>query len=380
VGVRNKLTKNDGAIVAALALAAHYFPQRADDGTLTASFAHAAFLLGGHYDVWAGWRGLSQPEKQRITAVLAAAPEELSKAGVFRARARKLLEVVGDAEIRFPFRLAGEVPGRAEAAIPVVGGDLLGCADRILEQLRKDHRRRRPEKPAGPGVWLTRTWYAPGSGLIRGRATIPEFAGSGEDGSQAALEVTTVGYQPEVRIDTAELLDLAADIDQRYLSQDRYVHQVLDNLFTQLNTTDSIKVSEAIRLLPGPTEVLNAPTGTGKSVFVRVAASWFALNNMTITIVLPTVDATLSAAWDISEDLKHLRELRGTEDEVTCTPLMSPYGLHERAIKAGNRIEGSFLDQPPKARWKIDQLAYGCALKHMTQIAHPYPPGNETCR
>jgi hypothetical protein len=380
MGMKNKLTKNDGAILAALALAAHYFPQRDEDGTLTSSFAHAAFLLGGHYDVWAGWRPLSQLEKQRITAVLAAAPEELSRVRVFSERARKLLEVCGDDEMRFPFRLAGEIPGRAQAAIPMVGGDLLGCADRILEQLRKDHRRRRPEKPAGPGVWLTRTWYAPGSGLIQGRATIPEFAGSGDEGSQAALEVTTVGYQPEVSIDTAELLDLAADIDQRYLPQDRYVYQVLDTLFTQLNTTDSVKVSEAIQLLPGPTEVLNAPTGTGKSVFARVAASWFALNNMTITIVLPTVDATLSAAWDISEDLKHLRELRGIEHEVTCTPLMSPYSLHERAIKAGTRIEGSFLEQSPKSRWKIDQLAYGCALKHVTQIARPYPPGDETCR
>ena len=63
--------------------------------------------------------------------------------------------------------------------------------------------------------------------------------------------------------------------------------------------------------MPGPTEVLNAPTGTGKSVLVRVAASWFAVNGMTIALVLPTVDATLSAAWDIGEDLRHLRELRG---------------------------------------------------------------------
>ncbi|HEV2373710.1 MAG TPA: hypothetical protein VGS19_16240, partial [Streptosporangiaceae bacterium] len=208
MGMRKKLTKNDGAIVAALALAAHYFPQRAEDGTLTSSFTHAAFLLGGHYDAWAAWRGLSQPEKQRITAVLAAAPEELTRVGVFRARARRLLDVSGDDEMRFPFRLAGDTPGRAEAAVPMVGGDLLGCADRMLAELRKDHRRRAPEKPAGPGDWLTRTWYAPGNGLVQGRATIPEYAGAGDDASPAGLEVTTVAYQPEVSIDTAALLEL----------------------------------------------------------------------------------------------------------------------------------------------------------------------------
>jgi hypothetical protein len=111
-----------------------------------------------------------------------------------------------------------------------------------------------------------------------------------------------------------------------------------------------------------------------------VAASWFALNDMVITLVLPTVDATLSVAWDITEDLLHLRQLRGAERELTCTPLMSHNGLNERAIKAAARVEGSFLEQSAKARWRLDQLAYGCALKSLTEIAEPYPAGSETCR
>lgn len=372
-----RLTKNDGGILAALALAAHYFPQHDQNGALTASFAHAAFLLGGHYDTWAAWPGLSQAEKQRITAVLAAAPEELCRSGVFTRRARALLSGEEEDTKQLSYRLAGDNPGRAESAIPAVGGDLLGYADRILDRLRKDHRRRRPEKPAVPGVWLTRPWYAPGSGLIQGKATIPELS---EEAAEVTLEITTVAYQPEVSIDTGALLDLAADIDRRYPPEEQYLHQVLSDLFAQLNTIDSIKVTEAIRLLSGPTEVLNAPTGTGKSVFVRVAASWFALNNLTITLVLPTVDATLATAWEIGEDLEHLRKLHNLEREATCTPLMSPYGLHERAMKAAARVEGSFLGQSPRSRWKIDQLAYGCALRPLTQITQHYPPGDETCR
>ncbi|MGO8892606.1 MAG: hypothetical protein ACLP8X_18185 [Streptosporangiaceae bacterium] len=379
MGVRQRLSKNEGAILGALALAAHYFPRQDKDGTPIASFAHASFLLGGHYDTWKAWRGLDQLEKERIAAVLAAAPEELARPGMFRDRVVKLLDRSDDDQRPAQFRLAAEAPGRAQEAIPMVGGDLLGYVDRILDRLRKDHRRRRPDKPAGPGIWLTQIWYAPGHGLIQGKATIPRTEDP-SNGDAAALEITTVPYRADLRIDTTELLELAADIDMRYQPADRYLYGVLNELFTQLNTTDSVKVTEAIRLVPGPTEVLNAPTGTGKSVFVRVAASWFALNDMTITLVLPTVDATLSAAWDIGEDLRHLRELRGLERELTCTPLMSHSGLHERAVKAAARVEGSFLDQSPKARWRLDQLAYGCALESLTEIAQPYPPGREACR
>jgi hypothetical protein len=377
MAVRPRLSKNDGAILAALAMAAHYFPQRDADGTLMSSFAHASFLLGGHYGTWAASRELGQPDKQRIAAVLAMAPEELSRPVTFRQRAVKLLSRAADDHRPVQFRLTGDNPHRAEAAVPMVGGDLLGYADRLLDRLQKDHRRRRPDKTATAGIWLTQSWYAPGHGLIEGRATI---LGSDNDGDTAAPEISTVPYHAELSVDTAALLDLAADIDLRYEPADRYLHQVLHDLFTQLNTTDSIKISEAIRLVAGPTEVLNAPTGTGKSVFVRVAASWSALNNMTITLVLPTVDATLSTAWEIQEDLRHLRQMRGLNRELTCTPLMSPARLHERAMKAATRISGSFLGQPPKARWRLDQLAYGCAMEPLIEIAQPYPPGREPCR
>lgn len=51
MGVTEKLPKNEGAILAALALAAHYFPSHDSGGNLLASFAHASFLLSGHYDI-----------------------------------------------------------------------------------------------------------------------------------------------------------------------------------------------------------------------------------------------------------------------------------------------------------------------------------------
>ena len=124
--VRQRLPKNEGAILAALALAAHYFPEPGEDGSPVASFAYASFLLGGHYDIWQAWRELSQPEKQRIAAVLAAAPEELARPGIFRDRAVKLLERDSDDQRPAQFRLPDCGPARAQSAIPMVGGDLLG--------------------------------------------------------------------------------------------------------------------------------------------------------------------------------------------------------------------------------------------------------------
>lgn len=369
-----KLPKSDGAIGAALALAAHYFPARDQDGEVLALFRHASFLLGGHLDAWSGWRGLSHEERQRIGQAVAFAPQELALLGVFTSRARTLLQTAPGEPARVPFTAVGDAD-RAEAAVPRVGGDLLEYVDRTLARLRRDHPRRKPLQAATPGIWLTRTQYTAGAGLIQGRATIPLFdKAPGSARVEELPEVHTVPHQAEIPIPTPGLLQLAASIDERYRPEDRYVHAVLSGLFRQLQTTDTVAAKDLIRLLAGGLEILNAPTGTGKSVLVRVAASWFAIQGMTITIVLPTVEATLAAAWEIEQDLRHLGRAE------TCTPLMSPSRLHERGMKAAARIQGPLLEQPDKTAWKLDQLSYGCALGHHTQSTHAYPPGDEPCR
>lgn len=374
MGMTPRLPKLHGAVGAALALAAHYFPTREGAGHLAGTFRHSSFLMTGHLDKWSRWRSMPIDEKQRIAAVVSFAPDELANVGAFTARARALLSLDPDSQHTFPFQSVGEAPGAATGAIPQVGGDLLAYVDRTIDRIRKDHRRTTARKPATPGIWKTHTAYSPTVGTIEGHANIPDF-GQGDDVPSAPLpDVSTVPYLPHIDISTQGLRDVARDIDQRYATEDRYLHTVLQGLFDQLNTSDTLTPAEMIRLLAGPTEVLNAPTGTGKSVFVRVAASWFAMQGMTITIVLPTVEATLAAAWDITEDLKHLGR------KETCTPLMSPTRLLERAAKAAARLQGSLLEQPEKALWKLDQMSYGCALAHHTTATGPYPDGQESCR
>ncbi|MGW3389890.1 hypothetical protein [Streptomyces cinereoruber] len=373
MGLTSKLRKDDAAVFCALALAAHYFPGPPDEhGQPTARFRYAAFLLSGQYDKWSAWASLPHEEKQRIADVLVNAPGEFASAPAFAAAARKRLATppAGQAPQFVP---VGE-PAVTEAASPRVGDDLLGYVDRTLKRVHRDHPRPKPAPPATAGVWMTRKLYAGGVGEIQGRAVLPTFAGSSEtDPRQSPPQVYTAAHTPNVEIPTSDLLDLARQLDQRLKPEGRHLHQVLKVLFGQLNTTDTISPKEMIRLCAGATEIFNAPTGTGKSVLVRVMASWFAINRLTLAIVLPTVEATLAAAWDISQDLAFLGH------PETCTPLMSPYGLHERAMKVASRIEGSIAEQSAKIRWKISQLSYGCSLNRFTESTHPYPAGSESC-
>ncbi|MEV6227447.1 hypothetical protein AB0L88_06115 [Saccharopolyspora shandongensis] len=367
-----RLSKLHGTVSAALALAAHYFPTRLDDGRTAGSFHHASYLLSGHLDMWSQWRDMPVEDKQRIAALTGFTPEELANPATFATRARALLRADDDEEMAFPFRAYTEAVGAATSAIPQVGGDLLGYADRILERLRKDHRRRSPRKPAEPGLWRTKTAYAPAVGNIEGTAAIPAF-GDGDEITRALPTLVTTPYLPHVDVTTHELLDLAHQVDQRYPSQQRYLHDVLKGLLDQLSTSDTLAPTDLLRLVAGPTEVFNAPTGTGKSVLVRVAALWFAVHGMTITLVVPTVEATLAAAWEITEDLRFLGR------PETCTALMSPHRLLERATKAAARLQGSLFEQNDKTLWKLEQMSYGCALAHHTEATAPYPDGQESC-
>lgn len=377
---RPRISKSDAAVCAAIALAAHYFPGQDDAGRPVGTFRHAAFLVSGQLDKWSEWAPMPQADKQRIAAVLGFAPEELAKASGFTSRARALLannDCDEDAGGGLPLQAAGQSVATTVGAVPLVGGDLLGYVDRLIDRVRKDHRRARAVKPATPGIWHTHVRYSPKIGAIQGTSTIPAY--DFDDPLADLPTVITVPYHAQQDIPTSELLGLAEDIDGRYEPQDRYVHKVLTSLFEQLDTNDTVAATTMLRLLSGATEVFNAPTGTGKSVLVRVAASWFALNDLTVSIVLPNVEATLSATWDIWADLAHLRSIGRLLHDRTCSALMSPDGMLDRAEKAVTRFEGNLLSQPAKALWKLDQMSYGCALAHHTRATAPYPNGQESC-
>ncbi|WP_406186109.1 hypothetical protein [Streptomyces sp. NBC_01006] len=372
-----KLSRDEAALLVALALAAHYFPDEDhDQDAVAGTFRHAAFLLSGQYDKWSAWRGLPLGEKQRIAAAARIAPAEYASAsGVTRA-ARSRLRDTGMKGVAIRNFTAVGAPETCEAVIPRVGGDLLAYADRILARTVKRGGVGGAGEPAGPGSWLTRTIYETGPGEISGRVDIPVFP-AGETPEMARSEIAA--STPEISIPVEELLAIATKLDTRMSIP--YLHGVLFDLLAQVKTSDTMPASELLRLTAGPMEVFNAPTGTGKSVMVRVLGSWFTVKQMTVTLVLPTVEASLMTALEIREDLAWLTDKYdyGIDAASACVPLMSAYGLHNRAMKVVSRTEGAIRAVDDKVRWKLNQLSYGCAMKPFVSSTHPYPHGKEPC-
>jgi hypothetical protein len=377
------------AVFAALALAAHYFPQAVEgDPRAAAPFAAAAFLVSGKYQAWDRWKSLPHEEKQRIAMVGSIAPGDLSEHRAFSVAARSILAPVttGQADETSTvaaFELVGDNPFTADAALPRVGGDLLEYIDRQIVRFRRPSARSKPLDFAGPGTWATGEIFVKEVGQVHGRLTIPVYPQFTEPlGHDQLPHVSTVPYLANLRIPTHELLGLAEKIDGRYPPEKRYLHRTLTQLFDVLQTTDTVSAREALTLTAGGLEIFNAPTGTGKSVLVRVMAAWFAVHDLRVAIVLPDIKACLAATWNVRGDLAHLHHTGVTDHESTCAHLMSSSGMHDRALKLA-----SLIDEDPDApgEWSergerdVDPLAYGCAQKTFLEATGDYPPGREPC-
>ncbi|ONI91764.1 hypothetical protein ALI22I_07585 [Saccharothrix sp. ALI-22-I] len=377
------------AVYAALALATHYFPQAVDgDPRGAAPFAEAAFLLSGKYRAWDRWNRLPHDEKQRIALVCSIAPGELADVAKFSVAARSLLarlnsDEPADSSVMAPFELPGDNPFTADAALPRLGGDPLGYVDRLTARFRRPSARAKPVDFAGPGTWKTGEIFVKDVGQVHGRVTIPAYPQFTEAfGHDSLPSVSTVPHLADLRIPTPDLLDLAEKIDSRYPEDERYLHRVLAQLFAVLNTTDTVSPAEALTLTAGGMEIFNAPTGTGKSVLVRVMAAWFAARDLRVAIVLPDIKACLALTWNVREDLAHLHRSEVIEHKATCAHLMSSSGMHDRAIKLASLIKEE-PDAPgewgKRAERDVDPLAYGCALKTFLDATGDYPPGREPC-
>ncbi|MFJ8770379.1 hypothetical protein [Streptomyces clavifer] len=383
-----KPSPENRAVYAALALTGHYFPQESADGTVVAPFRQAAFLLSGQYRAWERWPQLTPEERARIVAAHSLAPSKLGDTLPFTHAARALLANLydvgtGEEPPLLPFEPAGGDPLTADAAVPRVGGDLLAYVDRQIAPFRQHSARPKPFEFAGPGTWKTGEIHVEGTGLVHGQLTIPTYPGFTEAFDHERLpHVSSAPHTDNLRIPTGDLLELAEQIESGKPADSRYLHSTLANLFRVLKTSDSIDPMEALRLTSGGLEIFHAPTGTGKSVLVRVVAAWFAREGQRVAIVLPDIKVCLAMTRKIQEDLRTLRDLDAITHETSCAHLMSSNGMHERAVKLA-----SLIDEEPDAQGEwgengerdIDPLAYGCAQRSLIQSNAPYPPGREPC-
>lgn len=377
------------AVCAALALAAHYFPDTSEDGDAPAApFRKAAFLLSGQFRAWDRWSSLTSEERRRIVDVYCNAPGRLGDVRNFTPAARALLaafgyEGPGESRKLLTFEPAGGDPLTAEAAVPRVGGDLLAYVDRQIARFRRPSARSKPPEFAGPGNWKTGEIYVEGVGQVHGQLTIPTYPGFTEAfGHDRLPHVTTAPPLDDLRIPTNDLLELAAQIESVEPEEKRYLHSTLHGLFSVLQTSDSISPQEALRMTAGGLEIFHAPTGTGKSVLVRVLAAWYAQQGHRVAIVLPDIKACLAITRKIRSDLRILQDLGLIEHETGCAHLMSSSGMHDRAHKLARLI-----DEDPQApgEWgengerDVDPLSYGCAQRTLLESNADYPAGREPC-
>lgn len=363
------------AVCAALALATHYLPTVAG-GEAGARFESAAFFLTGQYRAWPRWRQISREERARIAAVFRMAPADLAAPRSFARAARSFLAEGANKTLAL-FEIVHE--GTEQVVIPRVGGDLLAFVDRQVKKAAI----RKPLPFAGPGSWTVPERYFEDQGKISGTVSIPAYPATADTaaGHDQLPSFTSVPPLDDLTIPTDSLLALARQIDQRL--PEPYLHGVLTDLLAATETTDEISPAEALRLFTGGMQIFNAPTGTGKSVLGRVMASWFALNDRRVAIVLPDIPACIKLTWEIRDDLKHLRDTEVLKRDATCAHLMSDSGIHDRVVASARLI----TEDPagpgiwdPAARRSLDDLAYGCALRPLMQTEHgTYPQGQEPC-
>ncbi|SPT51220.1 hypothetical protein [Actinomadura madurae] len=343
----------------ALALTARYFPTGQYG---EARFEDSAFLLSGQMHYWSDWMALPYAEKQRIGRLLALRPERFANPTVF---GRTMKHVLSAERPRLDtFRLTKDGAG----ARPVLGGDLDGFADGLLSELEAGPPKDGVVQMASAGVWALRHNRDGRIGECV-EVTIPEYsAGGSEPAPQRAISAPR---RTEVRVNITELLELAGRLDDLRPDRTPYLRATLDKLLAGLREEVG-PVTEDLILLSGLLRVLNAPTGTGKSVLMRVLAVHLAQREVRVAVIVPNVEASLGISREIAEDL----DLLGRKAE--CTPLMSPHRLHGRAAKEVERA-GREDSWDESTRWRVDRLAYGCALLELLDPGSRPKPGDEPC-
>ena len=381
----DQLTAKDAGLAACLALTAHYFPCTDQAGRVLAPFASATLFAHRKPQAWPAWPALPAPERDLIAQVMSLLPaewveEKRLKAAVLDFLGALSLDDAVDADRSGGvIALAGGDPFRSDAVVLRVGGEYLEYARRVTDPFFSFGKRQRAHPFAGPGKWKTRTAYLGDKHGTTSREI--EFPATGAFGSapnhDSLPALATRPYRPVIAPTVKELTAVAKLLSQRDPSV-RYLHTTLKKFLGNLRTTDGTLT--ALELLSGSLQVLNAPTGSGKTVLVRVAASWAAINGYRIALAVPDVRATLNMAWDISNDLAWLHQQGHLDHPGTCVPLMSPSSMHRRALDyAALTPSSSVAEWSQRSKQDLAMLSYGCAQRPLMDPPELYPYGQENC-
>ncbi|MCM2413234.1 hypothetical protein [Streptomyces sp. RKAG290] len=379
-----EMTGQEAGLAGALALAAHYFPRKDDEGHVLAGFEEATFFAYRKPQAWAEWPSLPMAERNLIRQVMFLMAQEWTDEKRIRAAVLALLgtltpDPASADKSGGSLRLPSGDPHLANAVIPRVGGDFLAYAHRVTGPFFTFGKRPKAQAFAGPGTLRTRTAYlGKEHGTTSREISIQETPGFFEaPGHEVLPQVHTRPQRDRVAPTVKQLLDVAKILSGQNKSV-AYLHQVLKRFFKSMKTTDGTLTE--LDLTAGDLQVLNAPTGSGKTVLVRVLASWAAMNDRRIALAVTDVRATLDMAWDINNDLTYLHRKEHLDEPAHCTPLMSPSSMHRRAMDYAALGSSTQIDEwDRRARTDIGLLSTGCAQRALMDPPTLYPHGEENC-
>lgn len=314
-----------------------------EDGRTAAPVDAAALIAAGLVHRWHGWSAQTADTRRLMGRFLRVRPNEIGAPRRFRAAVRLMCA-------------DPDSPYRTDEGSPVVvarhGQRPLELVARLLDDAEVKYAQSRTPLPvAGEGRWQF-GW--------RGESVVdlPSWVnGVVVD----PVVVSTSPAVPGVRADWDELRKLAQRITEKH-GQEPWRVELLDGLFAELQDGEGTVVEELL-LTAGGIRLLNAPTGVGKSVLMRLLAIHLAEAGVPVMLVVGNVNEAVETAEKINEDLPVL------DKQVTCTALVSPRRLAEKAEQAADR-----------SKWdRFDTLGYGCTLAGLMADGPQPVAGDEPC-
>lgn len=356
----------------ALALAGRLFGNRAEESyRFAASIRDAHFLVSGHLHLWDEYPLLGQDDIRRITRLLFHRPGRLAILATFQNTVTDLLTSAAKPDgfvllspdlflVTEETRL--ELADLADQIVTVLDERVEEAdAERTMETARKGHFRVSTQipDPTSPGNGVIQAHYVLDLAETAPARALPEF------GDPVELD--------QARVPITELGSIADDLDKAYGQQHR--RSSLDRLMKHLRQADGGAVQDGVLVIDaGTIRVLNACTGSGKSVLATLLALWGVPRGLVTCIVVPRNDTVTSFTMRLRADLATLGYA------ATVAPLISPNSMQEEAEKAaGVHMEAG---RPEEAAQVFHEFAYGCPLPATSpnvQEVDLWQPGQEPC-
>lgn len=309
----------------------------------------AAALCSGELSSWTAWEKdeLDEGSQSQIATLLRYRPRRLASTEEFLSAAAMLdmpeYVVDGASESASP---------RHGRVVPDVIEDLVPLLAKASSAVRRAPARKVFE-PGPREVWIDSQRYA---------LEVPAVPADADP-------IPTCEPAPAAASLTVSLVDLRATAEA-LVSAGRGSHlgRVNDVVETLVDAEgDSVA---SITITAGTPLVASAPTGSGKSVLLRVLASHLAMRERTVTLVVPDTASVVALVREIEGDLAALRS------DAVVAGLVSPQGAMEHFRR---RATDPDCD-PDELRWVGERWAYACSLGGAIDGPQAWQVGAEPCQ